>query len=101
MHVKSKLADIEFIFGRFEYKKDHLIIHSHESQAMQSRVYVSPNDIVSAVGLALINPMVWVYLLGFPFFLIRYRRRHAKKRAASNNRAASNKESRTIREHPR
>mgnify|MGYP001814270620 FL=1 len=84
MKVKSKLADIDFEFGRFEYKKDHLIVHSHESQSMQSKVYVSPNDVVSAAGKALSNPMVWVYLLFFPFFLIRYRRRHARKRRESN-----------------
>ena len=82
MKVKSKLADIDFEFGRFEYKKDHLIVHSHESQPMQSKVYVSPNDVLSALGKALANPMVWVYLLCFPFFLIRYRRRHAKKKEA-------------------
>ena len=81
MKVKSKLADIDFEFGRFQYKKDHLIVHSHESQSMQSKVYVSPNDILSAFGRALSNPMVWVYFLGFPFFLIRYRLRHAKKRS--------------------
>ena len=63
MKVKSKLADIDFEFGRFEYKKDHLIVHSHESQSMQSKVYVSPNDVLSAAGKALANPMVWVYLL--------------------------------------
>ncbi len=84
MKVKSKLADIDFEFGRFEYKKDHLIVHSHESQSMQSKVYVSPNDVLSAAGKALANPMVWVYLLCFPFFLIRYRRRHARKRREAN-----------------
>jgi len=84
MKVKSKLADIDFEFGRFEYKKDHLIVHSHESQPMQSKVYVSPNDILSALGKALSNPMVWVYILFFPFFLIRYRRRHARKRKEAN-----------------
>ncbi len=81
MKVKSKLADIDFEFGRFEYKKDHLIIHSHESQSMQSKVYVSPDDIISAAGKALANPKVWLYLLGFPFFLIRYRRRKKAKLA--------------------
>ena len=79
MHVRSKLADIDFQFGRIEYKKDHLIIHSNPEQSMESRVYVSPNDILSAFGKALSNPMVWVYFLGFPFFLIRYRRRHRCK----------------------
>lgn len=82
MKVRSKLADIDFQFGRFVYKKDHLIIYSDPDQSMQSKVYVSPNDILSALGRALLNPMVWVYFIGFPFFLIRYRRRHAKKRAA-------------------
>jgi len=85
MKVKSKLADIDFEFGRFEYKKDHLIVHSHKSQPMQSKVYISPDDLLSALGKALVNPMVWVYLIGFPFFFIRYRRRHAKKRAAMTN----------------
>ena len=82
MHVRSKLADIDFVFGKFEYKKDHLIVHSDPEQSMESKVYVSPDDIVSAAGKALSNPRVWLYFLGFPFFLIRYRRRHRKKRRA-------------------
>ncbi len=79
MKVKSKLADIDFLFGRFEYKKDHLIVHSHPSQPMETRVYVSPDDVLAGLGKALSNPRVWVYFLGFPFFLVRYRRRHASK----------------------
>ena len=80
MKVRSKLADIDFVFGKFQYKKDHLIVHSDPERCMESKVYVSPDDIVSSFGKALSNPMVWVYFLGFPFFLIRYRRRHCKKR---------------------
>lgn len=79
MKVRSKLADIDFVFGKFEYKKDHLIVHSDPDQAMQSKVYVSPDDVLSGLAKALMNPMVWVYFLGFPFFLIRYRRRHRRK----------------------
>ena len=86
MKVKSKLADIDFLVGAFEYKKDHLIIHSDERQAMRGKVYVSPNDILTALGRALANPMVWVYVLGFPFFLIRYRRRHRKRRDDASRR---------------
>jgi hypothetical protein len=82
MHVRSKLADIEFQFGKFQYKKDHLIVHADPEKSMESKVYVSPDDIVSAFGKALSNPMVWVYFIGFPFFLIRYRRRHRRKAAA-------------------
>ncbi len=76
MRVRSKLADVEFKIGEFEYKKDHLIIHNAPEQAMQTRVYISPDDIVNALTKALSNPRVWLYLLGFPFFLLRYRRRH-------------------------
>ena len=82
MKVKSKLADVDFQFGHFEYKKDHLIIHSHPSQTMQSKVYISPDDVLSALGKALANPMVWLYVLAFPFFLVRYRRRKRAKAAA-------------------
>ena len=82
MKVRSKLADIDFVFGRFEYKKDHLIVHSDPGQTMETRVYVSPNDIVTGLARALANPMVWVYVLGFPFFLVRYRWRHARKNRA-------------------
>ena len=79
MRVRSKLADVEFQFGEFEYRKDHLIIHSAQEQAMQARVYVSPDDVVSALSKALTNPRVWLYLIGFPFFLVRYRRRRKAK----------------------
>jgi hypothetical protein len=82
MKVRSKLADIDFVFGSIEYKKDHLIVHSDPSQPMQSKVFVSPDDVLSGLGKALVNPMVWVYFLGFPFFLIRYRRRHRSKQPA-------------------
>jgi len=82
MKVRSKLADIDFVFGSIEYKKDHLIVHSDPSQPMQSKVFVSPDDVLSGLGKALANPMVWVYFLGFPFFLIRYRRRHRNQQSA-------------------
>jgi hypothetical protein len=79
MKVRSKLADIDFQFGEFEYKKDHLLIHSAVSQTMKTKVYVSPDDILTALGQMLRKPMVWLYLFGFPFFVLRYRCRHANK----------------------
>ncbi len=85
MKIRSKLADVDFEFGRFEYKQDHLVVHSAEGQALQSKVLVSPEDIVAACAKALANPRVIGYLLVFPFFLIRYRRRkRAKARKAAN-----------------
>jgi hypothetical protein len=84
MKVRTRLADIDFAFGRFEYKKDHLIIHSHPDQPLETKVYVSPDDIVAGLGRALANPKVWVYFLCFPFFFIRYRRRHKSRQTASS-----------------
>lgn len=80
MKVRSKLADIDFVFGRFAYRKDHLIVYSDPERSMESKVYVSPDDILAGLGKALSNPMVWVYFLGFPFFLLRYRRRQRRHR---------------------
>lgn len=82
MKIRSQLADVDFEIGNFGYKLDHLIINSAPSQPMQSKVYVSPDDILSALGKALITPMVWVYILGFPIFLIRYRLRKKRREAA-------------------
>ncbi len=79
MKIRSKLADIEFRFGRIDYKKDHLILHSHPDQPMQSKAYVSPDDVAAALGCALRNPMVWLYIAGLPFFLVRYRLRRARQ----------------------
>lgn len=81
MRVRSKLADVEFQFGEFEYKKEHLIIHSAAEQAMKTRVYVNPNDVVDGLAKALSKPMVWLYILGFPYFLIKYRRRKSREAA--------------------
>ncbi len=82
MKVRSKLADVEFQIGEFEYKKDHIIIHSAKAQAMKTKVYVSPDDIVSVLGRVVSKPMVWLYFIAFPFFLLRYRRRHRNKQTA-------------------
>ncbi len=56
MKVKSKLADIDFQFGKFEVKRNHLVIHSHPDQTMQSKVYVSPDDIFSGLVRAFLFP---------------------------------------------
>ena len=79
MKVRSKLADVDFEFGRFEYKKDHLLVHSDPKQSIATTVYVSPEDVLAALRKLLSNPRAIGYLIAFPFFLIRYRRRHAAK----------------------
>lgn len=82
MRVRSKLADVEFRFGSFERKKDHLIIHSAPEQSMPTRVQVSPDDVMAALVRALASPGAWLYFAGFPFFLLRHRwrQRHSAPR---------------------
>ena len=75
MKVRSKLADVEFRIGGFEYRKDHLVVFSTPEQGIPTRVYLSPDDIVTVLGRVLTTPVVWGYVLAFPFFLFRYRRR--------------------------
>jgi len=80
MKVKSKLADIDFQFGKFEVKRNHLVIHSRSDQTMQSKVYVSPDDIISGLARAFSNPLVWGYFLAFPIVFLVYRRQRKVKR---------------------
>jgi len=84
MKVVSKLANVDFSFGRVEYKRDHLILYSHPDQPMQSKVYVSPEDILSALGRMLSSPRICLYFLTFPVHLIRYRRRKAARENGAN-----------------
>lgn len=90
MKIKSKLADLDFQFGAFEHKKDHLIIQSAPDQPMQARVYLSPDDILSILHRVLVNPRIWLYFWGFPFFLIRYRRRKKAQGAAGKRKMGPN-----------
>ena len=82
MKVKSKLVDLDFEFGAVEYKRDHLIVRNPAGQGIETRVYVSPDDVLAGLKSVLSRPMVWVYLLAFPFFFLRYRRRRARQRKA-------------------
>ena len=78
MRVRSKLADVEFRFGSIERKANELIINSHPDQPMQSRVYVSPTDVLTVACKLVTTPAAWVYLLGLPYFWWRERKLKVK-----------------------
>jgi hypothetical protein len=75
MRVRSKLADVEFRFGSIERKDNELIINSHPDQAMKSRVYVSPADVLIALGKMITSPAAWGFFLALPYFYWRSRKR--------------------------
>lgn len=73
MRVRSKLAEVEFRFGHVERKGNELVIHSHPDQALKSRVFVSPDDVLSAASMLLRSPAAWGYALTFPFLYLKAR----------------------------
>ena len=83
MKVTSKLADMDFQFGAIEYKRDHLIARSADGRGMPTTVYISPDDVLAMLKSALSRPMVWLYIIAFPFFFVRYRRRQAARQKAA------------------
>ena len=83
MKVKSKLADVEFQFGRIERQDNMLVIESHPDQKMKSRVYVSPADVLSFLGKLLRSPSGLLFVVGFPYFYLRARSQPPQKSAKS------------------
>ena len=85
MKVKSRLADVDFLFGSVERKGNTLVITSHPSQTMKSKVYVSPQDVLSFLGQLIRSPSALLFVLGFPVFWFRSRKngKEPGKRAGS------------------
>lgn len=74
MRVNSKLAQIDFQFGRVAREGNLLVIDSHANSKMQSKVYISPQDVVEYLKRLLLNPSAILFFLGLPYFLYRWRR---------------------------
>ncbi len=74
MRVRSKLADVEFRVGRIERKGHTLVISSHPAQSMRSKVYVTPDDVLSFLGQLLRSPGGLLFVIGLPWFWYRARR---------------------------
>ncbi len=74
MRVRSKLADVDFQFGDLKREGDMLIINSHADARMKSRVYVSPEDVTIFLRRLLVSPSAIVFVLGLPYFWVRYRK---------------------------
>ena len=73
MKVKSKLADVDFRFGAVERKDNMLVISSDPAQTMQSKVYVTPDDVLQFLGKLLTSPSGLLFVIGFPVFYFRAR----------------------------
>lgn len=73
MRVKSKLADVDFRFGQVRREGAALVISSHPSQTMQSKVYVTPDDVLQFLGRLLASPSALAFVIAFPWFWWRSR----------------------------
>jgi len=74
MRVQSRLADVEFQFGPISREGNHLVIASAPGQAMESKVYVNPSDVLRFLGRFLTSRAALGFLIGFPYFYLRARR---------------------------
>lgn len=86
MKVKSKLADVDFSFGAVERKDNTLVISSDPAQKMQSKVYVTPDDVLRFLGKLLTSPSGLLFVIAFPIFYFRAR---AERTAAPKSSGSS------------
>jgi len=75
MKVRSKLVDMEFRVGSIERSGYDLVVNSHAGQPLKSRIYISPEDVLTALGKLIASRGAWTFVLGFPYFYLRSRRR--------------------------
>lgn len=74
MRVISKLAQIDFQFGKVAREGNVLLIESDPDAKMPSTVYVSPQDVVEFLKRFLLSPSALLFVLAFPYFLIRWKK---------------------------
>lgn len=74
MRVLSKLAQIDFQFGRISRNNNLLVVESHPDSKMPSTVYMSPQDVVEVMKRMLLSPGALLFVLGLPWFLYRWNR---------------------------
>lgn len=74
MRVLSKLATIDFKFGKIARQGNLLVVESREDSPMESTVYISPGDVVAVLKRMLTSLGAIVFVLGLPYFLYRWNR---------------------------
>ena len=73
MRVVSRLVKMDFQIGAMERKEDQLLITSHPSQSMKTKVYMDPQDAVDLIKSAL-NWQVISFALTLPFLYAKAKR---------------------------
>ena len=66
---------MEFRVGSIERSGNDLVVNSHAGQPLKSRIYISPEDVLTALGKLIASRGAWTFVLGFPYFYLRSRRR--------------------------
>lgn len=71
MKVVSPIADLDVFIGSMRRSGNDLVIRSSEDSTIETQVTISASDILATLGALLRSPSALVYVLLFPFFLIR------------------------------
>lgn len=74
MRVTSKLADVDFAFGKIERSGTMLVIHSDDAQAMKTVVHMAPSDFLAFVKTMATSKGALLFLVFFPYFWLKHRR---------------------------
>ncbi|HNP35930.1 MAG TPA: hypothetical protein PKK10_08765 [Woeseiaceae bacterium] len=83
MRVNSKLAQIDFQFGKVAREGNLLLIKSDANSTMKSSVYVSPEDVVEFLKRFFVSPSAILFVLGLPWFFYRWRKSGRKQTSAA------------------
>jgi hypothetical protein len=89
MRVTSKLADVDFNFGKIERSGTMLVIHSDEAQAMKTTVHMAPDDFLAFLKTMATSKGALLFLLFFPYFWFRHRRDVANGKTIATVNASS------------
>jgi hypothetical protein len=81
MRVVSRLVNMDFQIGRMERKDDQILITSHPSQPMKTKVYMDPEDAVDLIKSAL-NWSVISFALSLPFLYAKSKRENKNEAKA-------------------
>lgn len=78
MRVTSKLADMDFAFGKIERSDTMLVLHSDEAQPMKTTVYMAPDDFLAFLKAMATSRGAWLFLALLPYLWFRHRRNRGK-----------------------
>lgn len=71
MKVVSPIADLDVFIGTMRRSGNNLVIRSREDSTIETQVTIQASDVLATLGALIRSPSALLYVLLFPFFLLR------------------------------